>query len=137
MPSARFRPALPSSRGSSKRSLSLRSSFKMYVSRSSLDSCPVRWLTSNAPVDFPQMAIMVEAQDVVIAEVEQTAAVVSHDMEKGVEQVQVAVKHARNARKFRWICFGLLVLILVSSSLSGPLRKYPALATSPDFDDNE
>lgn len=80
---------------------------------------------------------MVEAQDVVIAEVEQTAAVVSHDMEKGVEQVQVAVKHARNARKFRWICFGLLVLILVSSSLSGPLRKYPALATGPDFDDNE
>ncbi|TKA57521.1 hypothetical protein B0A53_00753 [Rhodotorula sp. CCFEE 5036] len=62
---------------------------------------------------FQDMAIMVEAQDVVIAEVEQTAAVVSHDMEKGVEQVQVAVKHARNARKFRWICFGLLVLILV------------------------
>lgn len=96
------------------------------------DLYQVRWLTSNAPVDFPQMAIMVEAQDVVIAEVEQTAAIVSHDMEKGVEQVQVAVKHARNARKFRWICFGLLVLILVSSSFTGP-PKTPALATSPAF----
>ncbi|GAA5865657.1 hypothetical protein JCM3774_004952 [Rhodotorula dairenensis] len=62
---------------------------------------------------FQDMAVMVEAQDVVIAEVEQTAAVVSHDMEKGVEQVQVAVKHARNARRFRWICFGIIVLILV------------------------
>ena len=69
---------------------------------------------------------MVEAQDVVIAEVEQTAAAVSYDMEKGVEQVQVAVKHARNARRFRWICFGLLVLILVSSSQA----PRPAFMTS-------
>ncbi|KWU43540.1 t-SNARE, partial [Rhodotorula sp. JG-1b] len=75
---------------------------------------------------FQDMAIMVEAQDVVIAEVEQTAAAVSYDMEKGVEQVQVAVKHARNARRFRWICFGLLVLILVSSSQA----PRPAFMTS-------
>ncbi|GAA5988796.1 hypothetical protein JCM10908_006175 [Rhodotorula pacifica] len=62
---------------------------------------------------FQDMAVMVEAQDVVIVDIEQTAANVSHDMEKGVEQVQVAVKHARNARKMRWICFGIMVIILV------------------------
>ncbi|GAA5976817.1 hypothetical protein JCM10908_005640 [Rhodotorula pacifica] len=62
---------------------------------------------------FQDMAVMAEAQDVVIVEIEQTAANVSHDMEKGVEQVQVAVKHARNARKMRWICFWIIVIILV------------------------
>lgn len=62
------------------------------------------------------MAIMVEAQDVLIAEIEQTAATVNHDMEKGVEQVQVAVKHARNARKWRWVCCAITTIILVRSS---------------------
>lgn len=59
------------------------------------------------------MAVMVEAQDVVIADIEQTAVGVSTDMEKGVEQVQTAVGHARNARKWRWLCCGITVLIAV------------------------
>ncbi|GAA6013834.1 hypothetical protein JCM8202_000830 [Rhodotorula sphaerocarpa] len=62
---------------------------------------------------FQDMAVIVEAQDVVIADIEQTAVGVSTDMEKGVEQVQTAVGHARNARKWRWLCCGITVLIAV------------------------
>lgn len=62
---------------------------------------------------FNDMALMVEAQDVAIVAIEQNAVQVNEDMEKGVGHVKQAVVHARNARKWRWICFGILSVIIL------------------------
>lgn len=53
-----------------------------------------------------QMAVLVEAQDVQVIAIEQNAAQTNQDMEKGLEHTKAAVVSARNARKWRWWCFG-------------------------------
>ena len=63
------------------------------------------------------MANLVEAQDVQIIDVEQKAAVVQQDVEKGLGDTQKAVKSARSARKMRWLCFGIIMVILVRDLL--------------------
>ncbi|SGY46295.1 BQ5605_C001g00409 [Microbotryum silenes-dioicae] len=62
---------------------------------------------------FSDMAILVEEQDVQIVAIEAKAAEATHDMEKGLQQTQKAVKSARNARKWRWICFIIILIILI------------------------
>lgn len=52
------------------------------------------------------MAVLVEAQDVQVIAIEQNAAQTNQDMEKGLEHTKAAVVSARNARKWRWWCFG-------------------------------
>jgi len=59
------------------------------------------------------MSVMVEAQDAVIDEVEHNAVKTELDTEKGLTHVKEAVVHARNYRKWRWLCFGLSLIILV------------------------
>ncbi|KAI5476972.1 syntaxin 1B/2/3 [Pseudohyphozyma bogoriensis] len=61
---------------------------------------------------FNDMAMMVEAQDVVIMQVEQNAVTTATEMEKGVQEVKQAVVHAKSARKKRWWCFGIIVVLL-------------------------
>ena len=55
--------------------------------------------------------MMVEAQDVQIIAVEKQAAEVNKDMEVGLEHTKAAVVSARNARKWRWVCFWSVVAL--------------------------
>lgn len=64
-----------------------------------------------------QMATLVEAQDVQIVNVEQTAVTAAQDIEKGLDETKQAVVSARGARAKRWWCFGILMVILVSPPL--------------------
>ncbi|TFK54989.1 t-SNARE [Heliocybe sulcata] len=62
---------------------------------------------------FNDMSILVEQQDEQINTIEATAADVEKDMEVGLQYTEKAVDSARSARKKRWICFGIIVLVLV------------------------
>ncbi|KAH9484218.1 Syntaxin-like protein psy1 [Psilocybe cubensis] len=62
---------------------------------------------------FSDMATLVEQQDAVINNVEQTAQNVTVDTRKALENTDQAVVHARSYRRSRWICFGIFVLVLV------------------------
>ncbi|KAF9005575.1 t-SNARE [Cyathus striatus] len=62
---------------------------------------------------FTDMGTLVEQQDVVINNVENTAIEVETDMRKGLEHTETAVKHARSARKKRWICFFICIFVAV------------------------
>ena len=59
------------------------------------------------------MSILVEQQDETIDVIEETTAHVEKDAEAGMGHTNKAVTSARAARKKRWICFGLFILLLV------------------------
>lgn len=80
---------------------------------------------------FAQMSVLVEAQDDVIQEIEHNAVKTEVDTEKGLIHVKQAVVHARNYRKYRWWCFGLIVVILVRPSSSPPSTTSTSLLNSP------
>ncbi|EPQ58219.1 syntaxin-like protein [Gloeophyllum trabeum ATCC 11539] len=61
---------------------------------------------------FNDMSILVEQQDEQINTIEATAANVEKDMEVGLNYTEKAVDSARAARKKRWICFGISLVIL-------------------------
>ncbi|PSS06878.1 hypothetical protein PHLCEN_2v3506 [Hermanssonia centrifuga] len=61
---------------------------------------------------FSDMSVLVNQQDETIKAIETTAIVVDDDTRKGVEQMDLAVKSARSARRKRWICFILILIIL-------------------------
>lgn len=60
-----------------------------------------------------QVAMLVEAQDIQIMQVEAQADMAAQDMEKGMLETKKAVSSARGSRKKRWWCFGILVVLLV------------------------
>lgn len=75
-----------------------------------------------------QMAMLVEAQDIQIMQVEANGEMVAQDMEKGMLETKKAVVSARGSRKKRWWCFGILMVILVRflsflSSLVDPAEE--------------
>ena len=59
------------------------------------------------------MSILIEQQEETIDVIEETATHVEKDTEAGLGHTVKAVESARSARKKRWICFGLFVLLLV------------------------
>jgi syntaxin 1B/2/3 len=59
------------------------------------------------------MAVLVHSQDVQIVKIEENAVNVEQDMETGLTHVKKAVVHARNARKWRWVCCVIFTIILV------------------------
>ncbi|BGP14395.1 hypothetical protein JCM10213_004517 [Rhodosporidiobolus nylandii] len=61
---------------------------------------------------FNDMAILVQSQDVAVVAIEKNAVETAGDMEKGLGEVKQAVVHARNARKYRWWCFGIILTIV-------------------------
>lgn len=63
---------------------------------------------------FNDMAQLVEAQNVQVLAIEQNAEQVSNDIDVGVVEIKKAVVSAKSARKMRWWCFGLFMVILVS-----------------------
>jgi len=70
-----------------------------------------RTLTELAQL-FNDMSILVEQQDETINAIETTAGAVEKDVEQGLNHADKAVVSARAARKKRWICFGIIIIIL-------------------------
>ncbi|KAI0636840.1 t-SNARE [Trametes polyzona] len=66
---------------------------------------------------FNDMSVLVAQQDEAIDQIGVSAANVKADMEKGLQQTEIAVKHARSARRKRWICFGLFITIIALLAL--------------------
>lgn len=71
-----------------------------------------RTLTELAQL-FNDMSVLVEQQDEQINTIEATAATVEKDVEVGLQYTDKAVDSARAARKKRWICFGIFLVILI------------------------
>ena len=65
---------------------------------------------------FNDMSTLVEAQDVQIIDIEQKATAADNDMEKGLDQTKKAVVSARSARKWRWVCFGIFLVIILKKA---------------------
>lgn len=62
---------------------------------------------------FNEMSMLVEQQDEVIATIETHANQVNTDMEAGLKHTEEAVVKARKARRKKWICFWISILILL------------------------
>ncbi|KAK9370716.1 t-SNARE [Lipomyces kononenkoae] len=62
---------------------------------------------------FKDMEELVEVQAQDVGAIDHTVKQVEHEVNKGVEETRVAVKHARAARKKRWICLGIILIICI------------------------
>ncbi|KAJ7685077.1 syntaxin [Mycena polygramma] len=62
---------------------------------------------------FNDMSVLVEQQDETIQVIETQAAGVERDTEVGLQYTEKAVESARAARKKRWICFGICIVLLI------------------------
>ncbi|KAK9381725.1 t-SNARE [Kockiozyma suomiensis] len=62
---------------------------------------------------FKDMEELVEVQAEDVVAIDQTTKRIEREVNKGVEETRVAVKHAKNARRKRWICFIIVILIVV------------------------
>lgn len=62
---------------------------------------------------FEEMAREVEAADPVVAKVEQSVEQTHEQLVRGNEELVVAKKHAWNTRKNKWICLGIVVVLLI------------------------
>ncbi|KAI6045408.1 t-SNARE [Pisolithus marmoratus] len=62
---------------------------------------------------FNDMATLIEQQQEKVDNLDTRAAEVDTDTKRGTEQVEVAVGHARSARRKRWICFWLTVVVIL------------------------
>jgi len=62
---------------------------------------------------FNDMSVLVEQQDETVNAIETTAATVEKDTEAGLQYTNKAVDSARAARKKRWICFFITLIILI------------------------
>ncbi|KAF9069883.1 t-SNARE [Rhodocollybia butyracea] len=61
---------------------------------------------------FNDMSVLVEQQDETIQNIETTAGIVEKDTEAGLNYTEKAVVSARAARKKRWICFIIFLIVL-------------------------
>lgn len=61
---------------------------------------------------FEDMDNLVMQQEAAVVNIEQKGEEVVENMDKGTEQIGVAIKSARNARKWKWWCLGIVVLII-------------------------
>ncbi|KAI0724092.1 t-SNARE [Fomitopsis betulina] len=60
---------------------------------------------------FNDMSVLVTQQEESIDAIQNTAQDVEHNTEQGLKQTEKAVVHARRARRMRWVCF-IIVLII-------------------------
>ncbi|KAH8921017.1 t-SNARE [Atractiella rhizophila] len=61
---------------------------------------------------FNEMSVLTQEQDEKIVQIDQQAATVEQDLGNAEGQIQKAVKSARAARKKRWICFFICLIII-------------------------
>jgi len=63
---------------------------------------------------FNEMSIMIEVQESAIDNIETKAQETETQMESGLQATEQAVVKARSARRKKWYCIGLIVLIISS-----------------------
>ena len=69
---------------------------------------------------FEQMAQEVEAAEPVVAKIEEQTIQAHEEIVRGNAELVVAKKHAWNTRKNKWICLGIvLVLLLIIAVIIG------------------
>jgi len=61
---------------------------------------------------FEEMNNLIVQQEAAVENIEMKGEEVVENMDKGTEQIGVAIKSARNARKWKWWCLGICVLIV-------------------------
>ncbi|KAF8503496.1 t-SNARE [Russula emetica] len=76
-----------------------------------------RTLTELAQL-FNDMDVLVNQQEDVINAIETSATQVQKDTEAGLGQTEKAVQHARSARRKRWFCFLLFILVLAAIGIA-------------------
>ncbi|TGJ84525.1 hypothetical protein E0Z10_g4234 [Xylaria hypoxylon] len=76
---------------------------------------------------FQDMDTLVMQQDVSVANIEQKGEEVVENLDRGITEIGTAVNTARSTRKKKWICFGIVVAIIVI--LVGALAGYFATHT--------
>ncbi|KAN0076988.1 t-SNARE [Tylopilus felleus] len=64
---------------------------------------------------FNDMAILISQQDEQIASIETKAIGGEEDIRKGLGEVDMAVVHARSARRKRWICLFITVIVILAA----------------------
>jgi syntaxin 1B/2/3 len=64
---------------------------------------------------FNEMSIMIEVQETAIDNIEQKAQETETQMEGGLQHTEQAVVKARSARRKKWYCIGLILLIISMS----------------------
>jgi len=67
---------------------------------------------------FIDMGTLVEQDDAKLAAIEQTGKKVEDDTEHALADTGRAVFHALNARKMRWICFIIIVIVLAAVGIA-------------------
>jgi len=67
---------------------------------------------------FGDMDVLVAEQDDTINAIETSASQVQKDTEAGLGQTEKAVVHARSARRKRWYCFFLFLLVVLVAALA-------------------
>uniref|UniRef100_A0A060SY02 ARAD1A16654p n=1 Tax=Blastobotrys adeninivorans TaxID=409370 RepID=A0A060SY02_BLAAD len=66
---------------------------------------------------FHDMEILVAEQDTAVQHIDEQATQVQQDIEQGVGHTDRAVKSARAARRKKWYCLGIVVLIIIILAL--------------------
>ncbi|OJT14577.1 Syntaxin-like protein psy1 [Trametes pubescens] len=66
---------------------------------------------------FNDMSVLVAQQDEGIDQINKVAIDVEADTGAGLKQTEIAVKHARAARRKRWICFIIAVIVVLVLAL--------------------
>ena|SRR5271156_5074471 len=61
---------------------------------------------------FNEMSIMIEVQETMIDHIEVKAQETEVQMEQGLQETERAVVSARSARKKKWYCIGIIILII-------------------------
>jgi len=67
---------------------------------------------------FNEMDVLVNQQEDVINAIETSATQVQKDTEAGLGQTEKAVDHARSARRKRWFCFFLFLVVLAAVGIA-------------------
>ncbi|KAG0645661.1 sso2 [Hyphodiscus hymeniophilus] len=62
---------------------------------------------------FADMDRLVVQQEAAVVNIEMKGEEVVENMDKGTQEIGVAIKSARNARKWKWWCLGICVLIVI------------------------
>ena len=76
---------------------------------------------------FNEMSIMIEVQESAIDNIETKAQETETQMESGLQATEQAVVKARSARRKKWYCIGLIVLIIGTAPTPRPIsRPQPA-----------
>jgi syntaxin 1B/2/3 len=86
---------------------------------------------------FQDMDNLVVQQEAAVVNIEMKGEEVVENMDKGTEQIGVAIQSARNARKWKWWCLGIVVLIIIIIVVIVLIYKFviqtPAKATAKRF----